>query len=415
MTIASDATSRRWLTRARVVDVRTGRVSGPQSVEMAGGLITAIDAAASAPDGAEVVDLDGLYLLPGLITCHVHLQGTYPYSTRDPTEPPTWTALRAASRARALRARGFTTVRSVHELNRADLAVRHAATMGWTEAPRIIGAGRALTRRGGHGDGFGALVAEGRGGFHEAAAAELDAGADHVKIFASGGLAKAGEALDEPELSAAEIRGAVEAAVAHGTYVVAHAAGSATIRRGLDAGVRSFEHGYLLDEATARAMVAAGAFLTPTLVVTHAADWMTAMGFDPAAVARSTAMADRHLASARRAIEAGVSIVHGTDIPPDGRTDDTMLAVRELELLVQAGATTVAALQSITITAARLVGREGQIGEIVAGAAADFVATRADPTESVGALRAIRLVIQGGEVVTGAAGGSAMLQVAGAR
>lgn len=388
----------RWLTNARIVDVRSGRVSALTSLEIRDDRIAGIGG--PPPPGAEVLVLDGGYLLPGLITCHVHLQGTYPYSTRDPNEPPPWTALRASARARQLRVRGFTTVRSVHELNRADLQVRHAAEMGWTEAPRIFGAGRALTRPGGHGDGFGAVTASGAAGFHDAAAAELEAGADHVKIFASGGLAKSGEALDGPELSLAEMRGAVTAAEERGTYVVAHAADSATIRLALEAGVRSFEHGYLIDSDTAAAMAAAGAFLTPTLVVTHAADWMRATGFDEAAITRSTAFADRHVASARRAIEAGVAIVHGTDIPSDGPSDGTMLAVRELELLVASGATTLAALQSANLTAAKLLGREGELGEIVEGAVADFIMTLEDPTASVRALRSIAAVFQAGEAVT---------------
>ena len=389
----------RWLTGVRIVDVRTGRVSDPSSVGMRDGRITAIQPGPPMAGAADIVDLAGRYLLPGLITCHVHLQGTYPYSTRNPNEPPPWTALRAAARARELRRRGFTTVRSVHELNRADQHVRHAAELGWTTAPRIFGAGRALTRPGGHGDGFGAVLAEGRAAFHDAAAAELEAGASHVKIFASGGLARGGEALEQPELSLGEMRGAVEAAAARGTYVVAHAAGSATIRVGLDAGVRSFEHAYLLDESTAAEMAKAGAFLTPTLVVTHAGDWMQTTGFDPAAIDRSTALADTHLASIRRAIEAGVAIVHGTDIPSDGPSDGTMLAVRELELLVDAGASNLAALQSISLTAARLLGQEGALGEISEGAAADVVAMPADPTASVRALRMIDFVMHAGEVV----------------
>jgi imidazolonepropionase-like amidohydrolase len=293
----------------------------------------------------------------------------------------------------------MTTVRSVHELSQADIHVRYAAEMGWTDAPRIVGGGRALTRAGGHGDGFGAVVAQGRSGFYDAAARELEAGARHIKIFASGGLARGGEELERPELTLDEMRGAVEAAAARGTYVVAHAAGSAAIRVGLEAGVRSFEHGYVLDEATAAAIAKAGAFLTPTLVVTHASDWMRSTGFDAAAVTRSTGFAEAHLDSARRAIEAGVAIVHGTDIPPDGLSKGTTLAVRELELLVAAGATTLAALQSASIVAARLLGLEGEIGELREGAAADMVGTGDDPTQSVSALRAVELVMHAGDVV----------------
>ena len=399
-TTASEARAApRWLTGARIVDVRTGAVSPPSSIGIVAGRIATIELGAPTAGSTIISDLGGSFVLPGLITCHVHLQGTYPYSTRDPNEPPQRTALRAAAPARMLRRHGLTTVRSVHELNQADIHVRYAAEMGWTDAPRIVGGGRALTCPGGHGSTFGAVVAQGRSGFFDAAARELEAGAQHIKIFASGGLARGGEEIERPELTLDEMRGAVDAAAARGTYVVAHAAGSAAIRIGLEAGVRSFEHAYMLDEATAAAMAQAGAFLTPTLVVTHASDWMHATGFDSDAVARSSAFAEAHLESARRAIEAGVAIVHGTDIPSDGISKGTTLAVRELELMVVAGATTLGAIQSATIVAARLLGLEEEVGEIRIGAAADLVATPEDPTQSVSALRARDFVVQAGAVV----------------
>ena len=400
MTTGSDAASVvRRLTGARVVDVRTGRVSERSTIEIRDGRIHSVGPDQPPEGAAGDVDLEGRYVLPAPITCHVHLQGTYPYSTRDPSEAPQRTALRAARRATDLLGHGFGTVRSVHELNRADLHVRHAATMGWLAAPRIFGAGRALSSPGGHGDGLGAVVARGRAGFAEAAEEELTAGADHVKLFASGGLARAGETFEEPELSLEEMRGAVEAAAVHGAYVVAHAAGSATIWMGLDAGIRSFEHAYLLDGPTARAIADAGAFLTPTLVVTHAVDWMLASGFDASSVERSGAFADRHLASIRHAVEAGVALVHGTDFPPDGSSDGTTLAVREVELLVEAGASALTALQSCTLTAARLLGREGALGEIRPECAADLVAMPDDPTASVRALRTVDVAIVGGELI----------------
>jgi imidazolonepropionase-like amidohydrolase len=126
---------------------------------------------------------------------------------------------------------------------------------------------------------------------------------------------------------------------------------------------------------------------------------MRMVGFDDAAVRRSKAMAETHLASARRAIEAGVQIVHGTDIPPDAPSGGTSLAVRELELLVEAGAPPLTALRSVSLTAARLLGLEGIVGEIREGGAADLIAVPTDPTRSVSALRDMRLVMQAGDVV----------------
>ena len=252
---------------------------------------------------------------------------------------------------------------------------------------------------GGHGDGLGAVVASGKDGFYRAALGELDAGADHVKVFASGGLARAGEALDRPEMSGAEMTGAVRAATERGTYVVAHAASSATIRLGLDAGIRSFEHAYLLDAPTAVAMASAGAFLTPTLVATHALDWMADAGFSVASRERSAQMADVHAASTATAIAAGVRILHGTDFPPAATSMETTIAVRELELLVEAGMSPVAALRTATRTPSELLGLGPQFGTITAGASADLLAVESDPMQSVSALRDIQFVMCRGEPV----------------
>ena len=169
----------------------------------------------------------------------------------DEAESPALTAYRAATRAtEALRA-GITTIRCVHEQNRADLLLRTAVERGWYAAPRIFGAGRAVSTPGGHGAGGGCAYASGEQAFYEAALAELAAGADHVKVFISGGLNRAGEDLWRPEMTDGEIRGAVRAADEHDSYVVAHSGGTAVIQQARRQGVRCFEHIYQLDDETA--------------------------------------------------------------------------------------------------------------------------------------------------------------------
>ncbi len=294
---------------------------------------------------------------------------------------------------------GITTVRTLHELHAIDLRVRAAIADGSVAGPRIVAAGRGLTIPGGHGDGLGCRVASGEAGFHDAALAELDAGANHVKVFASGGLARAGEGMDTPEMTLDEMRGVVRAAESRGTYVVAHAASSAAIAQGLRAGIRSFEHAYRLDATTARDMARAGAWLTPTLIVTHAAAWQRSNGFDEASIERCTATAPGHEAGIRYALDAGVSIVNGTDFPPGALDDGVPLAVREMELLVRVvGASPLAAIRAATIDAARLIDRQ-ELGRIAVGEPADLVVVPDDPIADITAFERISLVMAGGRVI----------------
>lgn len=391
-TTASETT---WLDDLRVVDVSDG-TSRAAAIGITDGVIS--DIAPEAPAGVVVRRLGGAYVLPGLISCHTHLQASYPYSARDEHEDPEVTFQRATAQAAATLDAGITTVRCLHELHAVDLRVRSAIVQEAAVGPRIFAAGRGLTVPGGHGAGLGCRIASGGMGFHDAALMELDAGADHVKVFASGGLARAGEGMDTPEMTFEEMRGAVRAAESRGTYVAAHAASSAAIQLGLRAGIRSFEHGYRLDAPTAMAIVAAGAWLTPTLVVTHSPAWQRSHGFDDASIERCAAVREDHESSVRRALDAGVNIVNGTDFPPGSLDDGVPLAVREMALLVRVGATPSAAIRAATLDAARLLGRP-ELGRVVVGGPADLVAVERDPLVDIGVMEHLTHVVAAGRVV----------------
>jgi len=384
-----------------VVDVLTGERLYQRAVETdADGTVTQVTATAPAglPD-AEVVDVAGRWLLPGLISCHTHLSVVFPFSATDETENPAVTAYRSATRAgEALRA-GITTIRCVHEQNRADLLLRTAVRRGWFTAPRIIGAGRAISTRGGHGQGSACAYATGEQEFYQAALAELAAGADHVKVFINGGLAGRDEHFEQPEMTDGEIRGAVRAAAEHDTYVVAHSGEPTAIRQALAQGVRCFEHAYRLDDETAALLARPGIFVTPTLCVTRSESWMRDQGFEEHSIRNALAAADEHLASIQRAIRAGVTLVNGTDYPPGDPVDGIPAAVHELLLMAGAGLSPLLSLQSVSVNAAALLGIADRVGQIRPGYAADFVAVAADPLDDLAALRAISLVVQGGRVV----------------
>jgi imidazolonepropionase-like amidohydrolase len=390
-----------WFVNAHVIDVLTGDVLRHQAVETAADG-TVLDVAATVPAGlpdADVVDVAGRWLLPGLISCHTHLSVVFPFSATDEAENPAITAYRSATRAGdALRA-GITTIRCVHEQNRADLLLRTAVRSGWITAPRILGAGRAISTRGGHGQGSACAYATGEQEFFEAALAELAAGADHVKIFINGGLAGAGEHYEDPEMTDGEIRGAVRAAAEHDSYVVAHSGESAAIRQALAAGVRCFEHAYRLDAETAALLARPGIFVTPTLCVTRSESWMRARGFDEHSIRNALNAADDHLASTQHAIRAGVTLVNGTDYPPGDLVDGVPAAVHELLLMAAAGLSPLLSLQSVSVNAARLLGIDDHVGQIRPGYAADFVAVAENPLGDLAALRTISLVAQGGRVI----------------
>ena len=390
-----------WFVNANVVDVLTGDRLRRRAVETSpDGTVAQV--AAAAPPGlpdSGVADIGGRWLLPGLISCHTHLSIVFPFSATDEAENPALTAYRSATRAaEALRA-GITTIRCVHEQNRADLLLRTAVRRGWCIAPRILGAGRAISTQGGHGQGGACAYAAGEQEFYQAAQAELAAGADHVKIFISGGLAGPGEDYERPEMTDGEIRGAVRAAAEHDTYVVAHSGGPTAIRQALAQGVRCFEHAYRLDDESAALLARAGIFVTPTLCVTRSEAWMRARGFEEHSIENARNAADDHLASVQRAIHAGVTLVNGTDIPPGDLVDGTPAAVHELLLMAAAGLSPLLSLQSVSVNAAALLGIGDRVGQIRPGYAADFVAVAADPLADLAALRAISLVVQGGRVV----------------
>lgn len=385
-----------WLTDARVVDVVTGEIRDGVSVEISGGRIGAIR---KQPGTGERMSLGGRYLVPGLISVHTHLSVVYPFSATDEKENPGLTVLRAYGRAQdALRA-GITTIRCVHELNRADLLLAEAARAGWADVPRIVGAGRALGVPGGHGDGHGSVIADGPEAFREAALAELDAGCSHVKVFITGGIAGLGETFDRPEMSKAEMQATVDAAARRDTYVVAHAASSLAINWALDAGIRSFEHAYDLDADTAGRMAAAGVFLTPTLCVTRSQEWMRWKGFEDFQIETSLRVGPMHLTSIRRAVAAGVTMVNGTDYPPGDPIEGTSVAVYEMGLMQGAGLRPQLALAGATSNAARLLGMESEIGTIEEGKVADLVAVEENPIFDVAAMRDISFVMQSGRVV----------------
>jgi len=384
------------LEHGRIVDVREG-VIREGAVRVDSGTIRSLDAGDA--DADEVIDLDGAYLLPGLISCHTHFSIVFPFNETDPNESPAITAFRAQRRAIETLRAGITTVRTVGEKHRIDITMRAMIKKGWATGPRIIAGGRSISTTGGHGSGFGSIEADGADEFRKAARQELAAGADHIKIFITGGIAHRGERFSEPQTTIEEMEAAVSVARSKNTYVTAHAGGSEPIQKAIKAGLRCFEHGYQIDRPTARALREAGAYLVPTLGVTRSPEWMRANRFEEWTIEKALGAGGDHLDSIRYAVEAGVKIVNGTDIPPGDCDAGVTVAVREMEHMVAARLSPLEALRATTLRAAELLGLDSEIGAVEPGYAADLVAVRSNPLRDVTAMHDIHFVMQAGRVV----------------
>ena len=396
---------------ARLLDVRAGayrdaavRVDGDRIVEVSDGPLT--------HDGVREVDLAGRVLMPGLIDAHVHAVITTMNLAALQNRPPSLVAQQARVVLEGMLERGFTTVRDAAG---ADWGLAEAVEQGLIRGPRLFHSGMALSQTGGHGDfrprtdtqplcacqihtnGF-SHVADGVDAVRKAAREELRRGAKQIKIMASGGVASPTDPVWNLQYSPEEMRAAVEEAAGWHTYVMAHAYSADAVTRAVEAGVRTIEHGNLIDDATAKLMAERGAFLVPTLVTYRVLDELgSALGFPAESQRKVKDVLDAGLASIEIARRAGVEIGFGTDLLGEGHGQQS----RELLIRAEVEAAT-DVLRSATITNARILGREGELGEVVVGALADLLVVDGDVLADLQCLQDqgehLHMVMKGGEI-----------------
>jgi imidazolonepropionase-like amidohydrolase len=346
-----------------------------------------------------VLHLDGLTLLPGMINCHVHLclGGEADPMKVLSEEPPAMTAIKAALRARQTVEAGVTTARDLGGRDGIALVVRDAVRAGLIAGPRILAAARGICMTGGHGWRFG-READGPDDVRKAVREQLKAGADVIKLLATGGVMTPGVEPGSPQLTPEEIRAAIEEARKAGRRTAAHAQAAEGIAACVEAGITSIEHGIFLTESVAQKMARDGIALVATLIapeqiVNHG----VAAGIPEFAVRKSEAVRGRHVESFQLAMRLGVPIAAGTDagtpLNPHGSI------VPELSLMVKAGMSPLDVVSSATSVAARVLGLENEIGRIAPGLAADLIAVGGNPGERLEALDDVRLVIANGNIV----------------
>jgi imidazolonepropionase-like amidohydrolase len=357
---------------------------------------------AAAPAGCAEIDLGGAHLMSGLLNMHTHFSLSLPGPGGDRirTLGSHALALYMASGARRTLLGGVTTVRCVAEKEHADFALRDAIESGLLAGPRIFTAGQALVCTGGHGhEGTDTLECDGADDFRRGVRSQISAGADLIKIMISGGIAGEHEQISTPQLTDEEIAAAIGTAHDWGRRVTAHAGPAPIIATAVRHGLDCVEHGYQLTEEVAQAMADRGTHLVPTLIVTRCGDFFDSLGVPEWMQRRSLDAGPRHVQSYRMALQAGVDVMLGSDMPPFWPIDGTTATIRELEHMAEFGLSPVAALRAATIVPARWLGAGDDIGTVQPGKWADLIAMDGDPTQDVSALRSLRWVMKGGEVV----------------
>lgn len=341
------------------------------------------------PDATRI-DATGQWLIPGLIDAHFHAYATSMDGLENERGPLSYTAINGARRLTRALQRGFTTVRDVAG---GDIGLAQAIDAELFPSPRYHFTGPALSQTGGHGDprsahidvcfshGHMCEVVDGVDNLRVAVRERLRTGAHAIKVMASGGVFSLTDPIRIPQYSEDELRAVVDEATRRGSYVCAHAYSSEAVQHAITAGVRSIEHGNLIDEQTAELMAQAGAFLVPTLAAYDAMDRRGAdIGLNAISLQKNSEVLAKGQHAVRLAHAAGVRVGFGTDLMGD-LEDDQLAGIR---LQVEAGSAA-DTLRSMTTVNAELIG-DPALGHLGAGAYGDAVLLASDPLADPSAL-----------------------------
>ncbi len=394
------------ITQARVLDVNNGELSlANQTIVISGNRIAQLNSTPLPEAQAyTTINAAGNVLMPGLIDLHSHLL-LHPY------DEATWNdqvlkeslelrTIRGVVAARKTLAAGFTTLRDLGTEGAAfaDVALRDAINAGIIPGPRVFAVTKALVTTGGYGPmGFdprwtmpvGAQVADGVAECRKATRQQIAAGADWIKVYADY-RRRAGD-KSTPTFSLDELEAIVDEAAAAGIPVAAHATTDEGIRRSIEAGVKTIEHGYEASLETLQMMRQRGVVLCPTLTASESI--ARYQGWDPASDAdhQRVATAKRLM---KRALESGVTIACGSDVGVFAHGDNA----RELELMFAYGMPAVDVVRSATSAAAAVLGRD-DLGQVKQGALADLIIVSSDPTRNVELLKRPLVVVKDGKVI----------------
>ncbi len=349
------------------------------------------------------IDLNGGMLLPGLIDCHVHLtmDGSPDPMTKFMAQSIPENTLCTADNAKRTLMAGITTVRDLGGANGVDLTVRDAVKSGLIQGPRVVAAAQVICMTGGHGWQLGGREADGPDEVRKAAREQIKAGADVIKLMATGGVLTPGVEPGSAQLTEEELRAGIEEAHKAGRKTATHAQGAQGILNALKAGIDSIEHGFFLTDEIVELMIKQGTAFIPTIsALFHILRGGREGGVPEFAMVKTEAVKGDHEKSIALAKKAGVTIGMGTDAGTPFNLHGNN--AWELELMVELGFSPAEALCAATGAAARVLGLEDSLGTVEKGKLADLIVVDGDPLADVGILkagRAVRLVMQGGNIV----------------
>jgi imidazolonepropionase-like amidohydrolase len=394
-------------------DARAAKLVGPRTIVTdAEGHIAQLLPGKATPPGATVVDLSTSTCLPGLIDLHVHLSGESnpkSYEERFRLDDIDFGYRAIAYADRTLRA-GFTTVRDLG--GEVTLHLRDAINQGYVQGPRIYAAGKSIATTGGHADPRNGLNAElahvlgppgptegvvnGPDDARQAVRQRYKDGSDVIKITATGGVLSYAKSADAPQFTIEEIRTIVDTAKDYGYHVAAHAHGKEGMRRAIEGGVTSIEHGTYMDDEIFALMKKHGTWYVPTISAGRfVADKAKLPGYYPEIVRPKAERVGAQIQQTfGKAYRAGVKVAFGTDqgVAPHGEN------AKEFVYMVEAGMPANVALQSATLNAAEVLGAS-DLGQLAPGFRADVVAVPGNPVDDISVMTNVGFVMKDGAVV----------------
>jgi imidazolonepropionase-like amidohydrolase len=398
------------LRNASVLDPEQGTLSAGLSVVVEGGRIADVGPGLSVPDDADVLDVAGRTVMPGLIDAHTH-PAIVDHEVFDMAEwPPSYVAARASHVLAGMLARGFTSIRDV---GAGEIGLARAVEEGYFTGPRMFYGGKQLSQTGGAGDWRApsrrvyddnyyspaiGVICDGVPEVRRAVREEVRRGAHHIKVYLSGAVDSPSDRVDSTQFSIEELNAIVEEATAANIYVTGHAYTSRAINRGLECGVRCIEHGNLMDASSIPLFQKHGAFYVPTIVTYHALRSRAQNGLLPADIeSKLKEVIDGAIGALELAHNAGIPIVYGTDLFAD--LHDWQLQEFVIRSQVQPPADLI---RSATTTAARLLCREGELGVVAPGALADLLVIDGNPLDDIRVLttpqHSLKLIMKQGKV-----------------
>lgn len=400
-----------YVETGKLIDVVDGRILSGQCIRVIDDKIAAITPCGATPQGAERVDWSAYTVLPGLMDLHTHLADAG--QSADLALPirtsPAATALIGAHNAKLTLDAGFTTVRDVGTYRGlTDVALKNAIKEGHVPGPRMFVAGAYITIPKGGGELNGVVPNEqlptdlrlGVSATPEEAKVRteflIDNGADFIKMIATGAVLAIGTEPGEPELTEEQMRAVVEAAKAKGKFATAHAHGAIGIKNAIRAGVRSVEHASLIDDEALKMAKAAGTWLVMDI---YNGDYIDDVGtkekWPEEYLRKNRETTDVQRVGFSKAVKMGVKIAYGTDsgVYPHGAN------AKQFAYMVRYGMTPMQAIQSATIRAAELLGKEGDLGSITLGKLADMIAVEGNLLTDIQVLEKVAHVMKGGEIV----------------